>query len=336
MGPVMVSVEGLTLQAKERDLIAHPLVGGVILFSRNYDNRTQLTELVQSIRESSSKELLIAVDHEGGRVQRFQKGLTRIPAMGSLTQGVSLNEALERAYLCGWVMAAELLALDIDLSFAPVLDLDRGSPAIGNRSFSADPDEVEALAVSFIDGMHDAGMRSTGKHFPGHGSVETDSHLVSPCDPRSFAELQQNDLRPFHSLIQGGKLDAIMPAHIIYPDIDADHPTGFSRIWLKQVLRQQLGFKGVIFSDDLSMEGAAVAGSYLQRAEAALNAGCDMVLACNTFAGAIEIVEGLREVKTSQASRLISKHRRSWQQLEQDVNWRNMSSRLQALYPQSP
>ena len=281
MGPLMLDVQGFELEAEEREILQHPTVGGVILFARNYHDRSQLSALVKSIRQAAAKPLLIAVDHEGGRVQRFRDGFSRIPPMGTLAKAG--NEASSLATECGWLMAAELLALDIDLSFAPVLDLERGSNVIGDRSFSDDPEQVIQLSSAFIDGMHQAGMKATGKHFPGHGWAEADSHVAMPVDGRSMGELEI-DIQPYRQL----PLDAIMPAHVIYPQVDAS-PAGFSPIWVRK-LREDIGFKGVIFSDDLSMEGASVAGGIVERVAAAWNAGCDMLLVCNAPQKAAEVL----------------------------------------------
>lgn len=326
MGPLMLDVQGCELDAEEREILRHPTVGGVILFGRNYHDRSQLSALVKTIRQAANKPLLIAVDHEGGRVQRFRNGFSRIPPMGILHKAG--NQAADLATECGWLMAAELLAHDIDLSFAPVLDLDRGSNVIGDRSFSSDPEQVIQLASAFIDGMHQAGMKATGKHFPGHGSVRADSHLESPRDNRSWEEIEATDLVPFRKLIPAGKLDAIMPAHVIYTELD-DQPAGFSRFWLQEVLRGKYGFNGVIFSDDLTMEGAAVAGGYPERAQAALNAGCDMLLACNNRAGAVAILDGLQNPPASRAESLLSTNNGDWSRLTSTSRWKNTQNRVQ-------
>ena len=325
MGPLMLDVQGFELDAEEREILAHPTVGGVILFTRNYHDRTQLSALVAAIRQAAAKPLLIAVDHEGGRVQRFRDGFSRIPPMGLLNKAG--NQAASLATDCGWLMAAELLAHDIDLSFAPVLDLERGSNVIGNRSFSSDPQQVIELASAFIDGMHQAGMKATGKHFPGHGSVRADSHVESPRDNRSWEEIDATDMVPFKQLIPTGKLDALMPAHVIYTEID-EHPAGFSRFWLQEILRKKLGFKGVIFSDDLTMEGAAVAGGYPERAQAALDAGCDMLLACNNRSGAVAILDGLKDPPQSQADQLLSQNSGDWSRLIATERWKKAQRQI--------
>jgi len=291
-GPVMCDLEGLCLSSEEKDLLLHPMVGGIIIFARNYASPQQISELTQTMREIRP-ELLIAVDQEGGRVQRLRKDFTRLPPMQNLgTQYRQSNEeGLRLAEFCGWVMASEVRACGIDLSFAPVLDVDNDySSIIGNRSFSDKAEEVIAVASAFIDGMHSAGMGAVGKHFPGHGAVVADSHLETPFDNRSYKEIESRDLLPFEKLIH--KLDGIMPAHLVYSAV-CDKPAVFSEFWLKKVLREKLGFEGLIFSDDLCMEGAAMMGDYSQRARIALEAGCDMVLVCNNRAASLEIIHTL-------------------------------------------
>lgn len=293
MGPVMIDCRSTFLQDDERDRIAHPNTGGVILFSRNYTHCNQLKQLVEQIRSASTQPLVIAVDHEGGRVQRFRDGFTCLPAMGAIANLTnSLPEAQSLSYACGVIMAYELKTLDIDISFAPVLDIDGTSNVIGDRGFASDPLLVADLAEQLIQGMHNIGMPSTGKHFPGHGSVVADSHIDTPVDERTLATIDTLDMLPFKRLIEKNLLDAMMPAHVCYPNVDSQ-PAGFSSVWLQRILRDQLNFNGVIFSDDLSMEGASVVGNYLQRAQSALQAGCDMVLACNNPDGAAQILDGL-------------------------------------------
>jgi len=281
----MMDLAGLTVSRLETEQLQHPQVGGIILFSRNFENKNQLIELIRQVRHLRP-ELLIAVDHEGGRVQRFRDGFSALPAMGDILPAAKgdLTLAKQWAKECGFLMAIELLACDIDLSFAPVLDVNGISEVIGKRSFSALPAEVSALAQQFIIGMNEAGMGAVGKHFPGHGSVAADSHVAMPVDPRSKAVVDAFDMVPFKQLIGQKQLQGVMPAHVVYANIDPN-PAGFSTYWLQTILRQQLGFDGVIFSDDLGMKGASLAGDYLGRAKAALDAGCDMILVCNDPCG---------------------------------------------------
>ncbi len=295
MGPVMIDVQGLELTAEDRERLCHPLIGGIILFARNYESPEQLAALTQSIHALRSPSLLIAVDHEGGRVQRFRNGFTAIPPMrvfGQLWDKDS-TQAKELIKKTGYIIGAELLAHQVDFSFAPVLDLDFGaSSVIGDRALHSDPLAVTELARELISGFAEAGMGWVGKHFPGHGFVRADSHHEVPIDNRSYEEIERHDLIPFRELASLG-MGGIMPAHVIYPDVDA-LPAGFSSFWLKDILRDQLAFNGVIFSDDLSMEGASTAGGAVERAHAALSAGCDMVLLCNNSQQADKLLNGLK------------------------------------------
>lgn len=326
MGPFILDLNGYELDAQERELLAHPSVGGVIFFSRNYHDREQLSALVRAIR-AVKPGLLLTVDHEGGRVQRFRDGFFSLPAPGALAQyqGADKLSLLNDA---AWLMAAELLALDIDLSFAPVLDLERGSEVIGDRSFGADSHDVITHARAYIQGMHSAGMTAVAKHFPGHGSVRADSHKESPVDGRDFNTISQLDMVPFKTLISEGLIQGMMPAHVIYSDVD-DKPAGFSEIWLKQILRQQLQFNGLIFSDDLTMEGAAVVGGYAERARHALNAGCDLLLACNHRAGAIEIIDSLSHHHQCNISALRGRSNAMGNALYNSADWQAASLRMQ-------
>lgn len=292
IGSVMVDIQGAELTRDDEEFLKNPMIGGLIFFTRNYRSPAQISELAQAVREAAGGELLLAVDHEGGRVQRFRQEFTRLPPLATLGEKYEDDplEALQLTHAAGWLMAAEVRAVGIDFSFAPVLDLDfGGSQVIGDRAFHRCPEVVTILAGAYIEGMREAGMAATGKHFPGHGWVQADSHLAIPRDNRQRRAIMEEDVYPFKTLFKHG-LDAVMPAHVIYENVDA-HPAGFSAVWLQEILRGELGFDGVIFSDDLSMEGASVAGSYALRAQAAMVAGCDMVLACNNRAGAIDILE---------------------------------------------
>lgn len=299
----MLDVEQTTLSSEERLLLANEQVGGIILFTRNFESRSQIGELVKEIRECSP-DILVAVDQEGGRVQRFREGFEPLPALQKIGRLADRHpEHLEDiAASFGWLMAADILSCGIDISFAPVLDLDTDfSTVIGDRSFSADPAFCIRLAKSYIEGMQAAGMAATAKHFPGHGAVREDSHAELPRDHREFAEVASTDMQPFAALAR--HFDAVMPGHILFPKIDSQ-PVGFSSHWLQKVLRDQLGFNGVIFSDDLSMEGAAESGSYIDRAALALEAGCDMVLACNNPEGAMQVLHWLEQNPQSDTGRL--------------------------------
>lgn len=338
LGPIMLDVRGLTLEADEIEMLQHPYVGGVILFTRNYESPEQVETLVKAIHAVREPALLVAVDHEGGRVQRFRKGFTHLPACRKLGEIYEQDDkrGLELTETAGWLMAAELRAVGIDFSFAPVLDLYKGiSEVIGDRAFHRNPDKAAVLARHYIHGMNAAGMQATGKHFPGHGSVAEDSHLAIPSDYRHYADIQMDDLRPFQSLADSG-MTAIMPAHVIYPEIDP-HPAGFSVFWLQKILRQELNFKGVIFSDDISMAGAEVAGDYCQRALAALHAGCDMVLICNQQDEAKKLLADL-DISINPASiarlmRMQGKSFMSLAELHASEQWQQAIEQLKDVLP---
>jgi beta-N-acetylhexosaminidase len=333
LGPVMLDLEGEILKPEEINLLRQPAVGGVILFSRNFSSREQLTALCQAIHQLRSPQLLIAVDHEGGRVQRFREGFTHLPPAAWYGERYRVNKSqgLKLAEEGGWLMASELRVCGVDFSFAPVLDVGHGiSRVIGDRAFGSDPDVVGRLAHAWMRGCHSVGMAVVGKHFPGHGGVEADSHTSLPVDNRRFEDIELEDLRPFEQLIQAG-LEAMMPAHIIYNQVDSQL-AGFSPFWLQKVLRDRLGFQGVIFSDDLNMAAADAAGSYAARADAALEAGCDMVLICNNRQAAQEIVDHLRDYDDPASHvRLVRMHGRkplSLQTLHMDPRWKSAVEKL--------
>jgi beta-N-acetylhexosaminidase len=291
----MLDLAGLEMTPAEREMLQHPQVGGVILFSRNYESPQQIAALIEGIHALRQPKLLVAVDHEGGRVQRFRDGFTRLPPAAAIGGIYRQDRARGRhvARELGWLMAAELRAVGVDFSFAPVLDLGRGvSGVIGDRAFHRHPDAVADIAHHYMMGMHDAGMPATGKHFPGHGSVKEDSHLTLPVDDRRLEDILIEDALPFERMSHYG-LAAVMMAHVVYSHVDSS-PAGFSGFWIRHVLRERIGFQGVVFSDDLSMAGAAVAGGYDDRARAALEAGSDMVLICNHPEGAAEALQGLQ------------------------------------------
>jgi beta-N-acetylhexosaminidase len=284
----MVDLSGPALTTAERQVLSNPATGGVILFTRNYESAEQIQSLIADIR-SLRPELLIAVDHEGGRVQRFRNGFTRLPSAAAYRHSANSEQAAE---VGGWIMASELLSIGVDFSFAPVLDLDSGvSQVIGDRAFGQDPATAARLAEAFAGGMRRAGMAAVGKHFPGHGSIAEDSHLVLPVDSRSYADIDGRDLQTFRQLIAAG-IEGIMPAHVIYRQVD-ERPAGFSPFWIGEVLRRRLEFDGAVFSDDLSMAGASYAGDAVDRSRMALEAGCDMVLVCNAPGEVGRVLESL-------------------------------------------
>ena len=289
-GPLMIDIEGTSLSDADKELIAHEAVGGVILFSRNYESRAQLTALCQAIRDCSQAPRLIAVDQEGGRVQRFKDEFIRLPALGQI-DGFAKKYQLNAEMLANdlaWLMACELISVGVDLSFAPVLDLDKGvSEVIGDRAFHDTVDRVVQLAKAYVDGMQEAGMKATGKHYPGHGNVSADSHVDLPIDNRSLETVLVDDGLVFSELIDY-EIDALMMAHIQFPKFD-EKPVGFSEKWIKSILRTRQGFGGMVFSDDLSMQGAESVGDMSARVDMALSAGCDMLLICNDRA-AVEAV----------------------------------------------
>ncbi|EEF79498.1 beta-N-acetylhexosaminidase [Methylophaga thiooxydans] len=338
LGPLMVDLLGTTLSPEEREILQHPLVGGVILFSRNFDSAEQITRLCSEIHQLRDPHLLISVDHEGGRVQRFRQDFTRLPPVAAIGKDYMQHPqaALQKAEQTGWLMAAELRAVGIDFSFAPVLDLNYGvSQVIGDRAFHRDPKAVTDIARAYIHGMKKAWMSAVGKHFPGHGAVEVDSHIGLPVDNRYLEDMLQADMLPFRQLCQK-ELAGIMPAHIVYEKNDA-MPAGFSRFWLQDILRERFGFQGAILSDDLSMEGAAFIGGPLERAEAALEAGCDMVLVCNNPGSVENVIDGLQikpdPLRHARLVRLHGRHSMSRDDLLATAEWKQASETIAAYAP---
>jgi len=338
LGPLMVDLLGTSLSQEEKEILQHSLVGGVILFSRNFESAAQVQALCQEIHALRSPHLLISVDHEGGRVQRFRQDFTRLPPVAAIGKEYHQHpqQALQRAEQTGWLMAAELRAVGVDFSFAPVLDLNYGvSEVIGDRSFHRDPKVVIAIARAYIHGMKKAWMSAVGKHFPGHGAVEVDSHLGLPVDKRYFEDMLQADMLPFSQLCQK-ELAGIMPAHIVYEQSD-EMPAGFSRFWLQEILRERLGFQGAIISDDLSMEGAAIVGGPLERAEAALEAGCDMVLVCNNPGSVVDVIDGLRikpdPLRHARLVRLHGRHAVDRDELLASSEWKQAAETIAAYAP---
>jgi beta-N-acetylhexosaminidase len=325
----VIDVLGLALTDEDRERARHPAAGAVILFSRNYQEPAQLLALTEEIRRLREPELATCVDHEGGRVQRFRDGFTAIPAMRELGRLWDRDrEAAKRtARAAAYIAGAELGALGVDFSFAPVLDLDYGtSSVIGDRALHFDPTAVAALASQLIAGLREAGLAAVGKHFPGHGFAAADSHVAAPVDERSLEEISRKDLVPYRAAIEAG-LAAVMPAHVVYPKADPE-PAGYSRFWLQEVLRGGLGFQGLVFSDDLSMEGASVAGGPPERAAAALAAGCDMVLLCNDPAGLDRLLASLGDRSMAHPERLERMRRRGGRDLRKSVAYRDAQELL--------
>jgi beta-N-acetylhexosaminidase len=330
----MLDIAGHAITDEERRRLEHPQVGGVILFSRNYQSPRQLKSLVDDIHDIRLPRLVIAVDQEGGRVQRFRDQFQPLPAMALLGELYDKDQglALQNAENFAWIMASELLHYGIDLSFSPVLDIgDPVSSVIGDRAFHQNPETITRLANAWIRGMRKAGMEAVGKHFPGHGSVEGDSHHVMPFDRRSFDEIEAHDLISFRRVI-ATHLTGIMMAHVIYETVD-EYAAGYSKYWIGNVLRNQLGFQGTVFSDDLSMSGAESAGGYAERAQLSLQAGCDMLLVCNNSEGVDEILDALKGYNnpTSQL-RMIRMHGKPSPQsgdLINTVQWQQSVARLE-------
>lgn len=326
LGPLMIDLEGTVLQPEERELLAHPSVGSVILFARNYAEPEQLTRLIADIHAVRSPALIVGVDHEGGRVQRFRGGFSKLPPLRRIGHehdaDPQAGAALAREL--GWLMAAELRAHGVDLSFAPCVDLDYGvSEVIGDRALHADPAVVAALAVAYQAGMRSAGMAATAKHFPGHGAVVADSHHALPVDRRRLVDLDA-DVAPYRLLIANG-LAGVMVAHVLYPEVDAV-PASASARWIRGILRDELRFQGVVFADDLSMVGAAAVGGIVERAERALAAGCDVLPVCNHRPSAIAVIEGLKAAPDPVAAlrrvRLRGRLQQSIEALHASERWR--------------
>jgi beta-N-acetylhexosaminidase len=332
LGPAVIDVVGQALTDEDRSRLRHPATGGVILFARNYENPEQLTNLTAEIERLRDPALLLCVDHEGGRVQRFREGFSAIPPMRALGKQWDRDRdaARETARAIAYIVGAELAAHGVDFSFAPVLDLDYGgSSVIGDRALHFDPTAVGALGACIVKGFADAGMSAVGKHFPGHGYAEADSHVAVPRDDRKMAEIQKKDLVPFRMSIEAG-LAGVMPAHVIYGQVDPE-PAGYSKHWLHEVLRGKLGFQGIIFSDDLSMEGASVAGGVPERARAALAAGCDMVLLCNDPAGQELLLDSLKDVPPANPDRVERMRKKGGRDLRKSVAYRESQEMLKDL-----
>lgn len=325
MGPLWLDVEGCELTAEDKEILQHPSVGGVILFSRNFYDNQQLLALNQSIRHAAKRPILIGVDQEGGRVQRFKQGFSIIPAADLYAKQ---ENGEELAQLGGWLMAAELIAHDIDLSFAPVLDKGHQSKAIGSRSFGEDIDTIVRHSSAFMRGMKAVGMSTTGKHFPGHGGVVADSHLETPFDSRE--SIFEQDMAIFETQIKNKLLDALMPAHVIFPYYDSEPASG-SKYWLNNVLREMLGFDGIIFSDDLTMEGAAILGSYAERAQKSLAAGCDMILVCNKREAQVEVLDNLPITSVPRALSLLKKKSFGFDELCRSQEWKTASEAMKRI-----
>lgn len=333
LGPAVIDVVGTALADEDRARLRHPAAGAVILFSRNYDNPGQLDSLIEEIRRLREPQLLVCVDHEGGRVQRFREGFTAVPAMRELGRlwDRDREAAKQAAGGAAYIIGAELGARGIDFSFAPVLDLDYGSSTvIGDRALHFDPNAVGVLAAAIVRGFADAGMAAVGKHFPGHGFATADTHQDVARDARPLTEILKKDIAPYQVAIQAG-LAGVMPAHVIYTQCDAE-PAGYSRYWLQEVLRGRLGFQGLVFSDDLSMAGASTAGGPPERARAALAAGCDMVLLCNDPEGQNALLESLKDFRVENPQRLERmRKKKGGRDLRKSVAYREAQAALTAL-----
>ncbi|HEU4601740.1 MAG TPA: beta-N-acetylhexosaminidase [Steroidobacteraceae bacterium] len=328
----MIDIQGKELTQEDRELLAHPLVGAVILFTRNFESVEQIERLVREIRSLRTPALLVTVDHEGGRVQRFRKGFTVLPPMRTIGREYDLDPVAGRqlARQCGWLMAAELRSVGIDMSFAPCVDLDYGvSSVIGDRAFHRDCRVVADLAIAFMGGMREAGMVATAKHFPGHGAVVPDSHVAMPVDRRPLSDMD-DDIYPYRRLIDNG-LASVMAAHVVFSEVDS-RPAGFSRRWVVDELRGRLGFDGAVFTDDLSMAGAAIVGDMVDRAKAALEAGCDVLSLCNNRQGVLQVIDSFRgsgdPLSQVRMARLHGKPGFSREALQASLEWRTCEAAI--------
>jgi beta-N-acetylhexosaminidase len=340
LGPLMVDIAGTELSDEDIRVLAHPLVGSVLLFTRNYTDPQQIAALTEAIRAVRSPHLLIAVDHEGGRVQRFREGFTRLPAARLLGRRYDEDrrDGLALAQSVGWLLASELRAVGVDFSFAPCADLDYGvSEIIGDRAFHSDPDSVAALAVATLSGMREAGMAAVAKHFPGHGAVVADSHVALPVDRREFADLE-GDIRPYRPLIDNN-VPGIMAAHVVFPAIDA-LPASLSKRWITGVLRGEMGFHGCVFADDLSMAGAVAFGNVVERAELAIAAGCDVLPICNDRHSVELALDrlGVDAVSAASQARLVRMRARGEApaDLHGNRHWQETAARIAALRTPPP
>lgn len=329
---LVIGVAGTELTAQERDWLQHDACGGVILFSRNFASKQQVAELSQAIREAAPRPQLVCVDQEGGRVQRFRDGYSAFPPLEKFDALYRRDPdgALKLAAEHAWLMASEVRATGVDLSFAPVVDLGRGNRAIGDRAFSADPQVVAAFTRAYVEGMHAADMAATLKHFPGHGSVLEDTHFDDAVDPRSLDEIRALDLVPFVAGIDAGA-DAVMMAHVKYPAVDPD-PAGYSKRWIEEILRREMGFRGVVFSDDIGMAAAFSAGGIKARIDAHLDAGCDVVLVCHPelVPESLAAVEG-RALNTAALAALIGRGPFGWRELLADDHYASAKQRIEGL-----
>lgn len=340
-GPLIIDVAGCSLTAEDVEVLGHPLVGGVILFTRNFKTSRQVTELTGHIHGMREPRLLVLIDQEGGPVQRFRDGFTHLPAAVQFGRYYDHDpaQALKLTQDAGWLLATELAAVGVDHSFTPVLDCEvRGSKVLKDRTYHRDVQVIAELAHRLMKGLQEGGMQATGKHFPGHGGVRGDSHTELPVDTRAYEDIYAHGILPFERMIHYG-LSGIMPAHVVYEQVDSS-PAGFSRIWLREILRTQLEFNGVIFSDDISMAGAHAAGGYTERTEAALEAGCDVVLACNNRAGVVAILEQLQyspnPVLHSRLAHMRGRHTGDLETFRGSVRWKKTVDAMRLLNDEFP